>query len=79
MAVLGAHRADEPKAASVMPSPLEGLNRTMVDQSYWIIRWIIQQMQSRLVIMYARAHTSRQWSFSDEAGPVMPPGEKIFY
>ena len=56
-----------------------GLNWTMVDHSYWIIRWIIQQMQSRLVIMYARAHTSRQWSFSDEAGPVMPPGEKIFY
>ena len=33
MAVLGAHRADEPKAASVMPSPLEGLNWTMVDHS----------------------------------------------
>ena len=56
MAVLGAHRADEPKAASVMPSPLEGLNRTMLDHSYWIFRWIIQQMQSRLVIMYAHAH-----------------------
>ena len=33
MAVLGAHTADEPKAASVMPSPLEGLNWTMVDHS----------------------------------------------
>ena len=34
MVVLGAHTADEPKAASVMPSPLEGLNWTMVDHSY---------------------------------------------
>ena len=56
MAVLGAHTADEPKAASVMPSPLEGLNWTMVDHSCWNIRCIIQQMQSRLVIMYAHAH-----------------------